>query len=50
MSNLSTISKDKSQTDWRSIHPWWTRWWFGLQWSNEADSEPIVILWENSGS
>jgi len=30
------------------VHPWWTRRWFGLHWSSEADSEPIVILWRKS--
>jgi len=45
MSNLSILSKDKSQTGRRPVHPWWTRQWFGLHWFSEADSELIIILW-----
>jgi len=45
MSNLSTLPKEKSQTGWRHVHPWWTRRWFGLHWSSEVDSESIVIFW-----
>jgi len=45
MSNLSTLPKDKSQTGWRLVHPWWTNQWFELHWSNESDSEPDVVFW-----
>jgi len=45
--NLPTLSKDKSQIGWRSIHPWWTNQWPGLHWSSEADSEPGIAFWRS---
>jgi len=45
MSNMSTLSKDKSQIGWRPVHPWWTNQWFELHWFSGADSEPNVIFW-----
>jgi len=45
MSNLSTLPKDKSQIGWRFVYLWWTRRWFRLHWSSEANSEPNVVLW-----
>ena len=45
MYNLSILPKDRSQTGWRPIHLWWTRRWFGLHWSTEADSEPSIVFW-----
>jgi len=46
MSNLSTFTKDKSQTSWRpvSAHPRGTNQRLGLYWSSEADSKPMLPL------
>jgi len=48
MSNLSTLSKDKSQIGWRPVHPWWTILWFRLHWSREAGNKPNFVLWRKS--
>jgi len=48
MSNLSTFTKDKSQTSWRqfSAQSWETKQLFGFYWSSVADSMPNVAFEE----
>jgi len=48
MSNLSTFTKDKSQTSWRPVfaHLWGTKQWLEPYWSSEEDSKSNIAFEE----
>jgi len=50
MSNLSILLKDKSQTGWKLVHPWWTNQWLGVHWSSEAGNESSQAFWREANT